>query len=94
MQGTTFATACRTVLFNWVISIAPSEPGLPWIGLVRVIGIGLGLGEFLTGLAIDEPGVAGEPLVQALEQSRADPLGRHRLVRMRRSALATMCQIT
>src|SRR5260370_16493080 len=50
-----------------------SEPGFPWIGLVRVIGVGLG--GFLTGHATDEPGVAAKQLVQAFEQSLADSLG-------------------
>jgi hypothetical protein len=38
--------------------IAPREPGLPRIGLVRVIGVSLAFGEFLTGHAADEPGIA------------------------------------
>ncbi len=57
------------------VCIGPGEPGLPWIGPVYVIGISLPLGEFLTGDAADEPGVAAELLVQAFEQSRADPFG-------------------
>ena len=58
------------------IRSAPNEPGFPRIGLVRAIGVGLGLGEFLTGHATDEPSVAAEQLVQAFEQScRVDTLG-------------------
>jgi hypothetical protein len=39
--------------------IAPREPGFSWIGLVCVIGVSA-LGEFLTGHATDEPGVAAK----------------------------------
>ena len=55
---------------------------------MRVIGIGLGFGEFLTSYAVDEPSLAAEQLVQSIEQSRGGaPSGRHRLPRMRPSTL-------
>ena len=51
------------------LCIAPGEPGLPWIGVARVIGIGLGFGVFLTGDATDEPSIAAKQFVQAVEQT-------------------------
>jgi hypothetical protein len=48
-------------------SVAPVEPGFPWIGLARVIAVGFQLGVFLTGSATDEPGVDPELIMQALK---------------------------
>jgi hypothetical protein len=73
---------------------ATGEPRFPWIGLVDVIGVGIGLGLFAAGHAADEPRAAAELLVQALEQpGMRFSAGRHRLPRMRPSTLAFMWQI-
>src|SRR6266566_4985996 len=56
---------CDAVSFG----VAPSEPGFARIGLIRVAGIGLGLGVFAAGDAADQPRAAAELFVYALEQS-------------------------
>ena len=50
--------------------IAPGEPRLSRKGLIRAIGVGLGLGVFAAGHPADQPGAAAELFVQALEQPR------------------------
>jgi hypothetical protein len=47
--------------------VRPGDPRLSRIALVRVIGIGVELGVFLTGDVAHEPGIAREPFMQALE---------------------------
>ena len=47
--------------------VAPGEPRFPRIALVRVLGIGVSHGVFLTGDAPHEPGVAAEQCVQTVE---------------------------
>src|SRR6516225_8463919 len=49
-------------------SIAPDEPGLPRIDLFYMPGIRVELAVFLAGDAAHQPGIAAEPLMQALEQ--------------------------
>src|SRR5262249_6041440 len=55
--------------------IAPGEPWLTRKRLLRRSGIGLALGEFRAGDAADQPGVAAEFVVDALEQLAARPFG-------------------
>jgi hypothetical protein len=75
--------------------VAPGEPGLPRVALVRVIRISVPFSVFLTGDAADEPGVNGEPFVKRSNNSfLLASSGRHRLISVRPSTLATIWQIT
>ena len=45
------------------------EPRFPRIALIRVNGMGVAFGVFLTGYATDEPSIAAKQFVQAVEQT-------------------------
>src|SRR5205085_2941072 len=56
--------------------IALGDPVLPWIFLPRLRRIGLAFGKFLAGDAADQPRIAAQLLMQALEQAGVAIAGR------------------
>src|SRR5215470_11906005 len=57
------------------LGVAPGKPWLARKRLLRRNGIGLALGELRAGHPADQPGIAAELVMDALEQLAARPFG-------------------